>query len=71
MPRSTASAKKPSITVGEFYERYSDELRMRLVGSRIGFDRSISEPTINRPGLALAGFYTYFALHRVQVIGKA
>jgi len=65
------SSKSASVTVGEFYDRYSDELRLRLVGSRIGFDRQISEPTINRPGLALAGFYTYFALHRVQVIGKA
>lgn len=46
-------------------------MRLRLVGSRIGFERRISEPTINRPGLALSGFYTYFALHRMQVIGKA
>ena len=57
--------------MGEFYDRHSEELRLRLVGSRIGFDRRISEPTINRPGLALSGFYTYFALHRIQVIGKA
>ncbi len=63
--------KNPSVTVGEFYERHSEELRLRLVGSRIGFERRISEPTINRPGLALSGFYTYFALHRIQVIGKA
>lgn len=69
-PRQTSS-QRPSVTVGEFYERHSEELRLRLVGSRIGFDRRISEPTINRPGLALSGFYTYFALHRIQVIGKA
>lgn len=71
MPRLVRGAKSTSITVGEFYERHADELRLRLVGSRIGFDRPISEPTINRPGLALSGFYTYFAVHRVQVIGKA
>ena len=29
------------------------------------------EPTINRPGLALSGFYKYFAGKRVQVIGSA
>ncbi|PYL05783.1 MAG: HPr(Ser) kinase/phosphatase, partial [Verrucomicrobia bacterium] len=28
-------------------------------------------PTINRPGLALSGFYTYFAEKRVQVLGAA
>jgi HPr kinase/phosphorylase len=69
-PRQTP-VHRPSLTVGEFYERHSEELRLRLVGSRIGFDRKISEPTINRPGLALSGFYTYFAVHRIQVIGKA
>jgi HPr kinase/phosphorylase len=30
----------------------------------------IREPTINRPGLALAGFKRYFAPRRVQVIGN-
>lgn len=44
---------------------------MTLAGSRAGFDRQILEPTINRPGLALSGFYKYFALHRIQVIGLA
>lgn len=44
---------------------------MKLVGSEVGFDREILEPTINRPGLALSGFYKYFALHRLQVIGLA
>ncbi|MFL6595834.1 MAG: HPr(Ser) kinase/phosphatase, partial [Chthoniobacterales bacterium] len=29
------------------------------------------EPTINRPGLALSGFYSYFAEKRVQVLGAA
>ncbi len=62
---------KPTITVGEFFENHAEELKLSLEGSKIGFDRKILEPTINRPGLALSGFYTYFALHRMQVIGKA
>jgi len=37
----------------------------------VGFHRKIREPTINRPGLALSGFYTYFAEKRVQVLGAA
>lgn len=44
---------------------------MELVGTDCGFDREVLEPTINRPGLALSGFYKYFALHRIQVIGQA
>lgn len=67
--------KKPpvptSLLVGDFFKRHRDELSMNLVGSDVGFDRQILEPTINRPGLALSGFYKYFALHRLQVIGLA
>jgi HPr kinase/phosphorylase len=42
-----------------------------LEGSRVGFHRKIREPTINRPGLALSGFFSYFAEKRVQVLGAA
>jgi HPr kinase/phosphorylase len=44
---------------------------MKLDGPRVGFNRKIREPTINRPGLALSGFYSYFADKRVQVLGAA
>lgn len=44
---------------------------MRLVGPAVGFDRLIKEPTINRPGLALSGFFAYFAVKRIQVLGSA
>ena len=70
---STRSPKvrQPShISVRDFYERHRDELRLRLMNSETGFDRLISEPTVNRPGLALAGFYAYFAKRRIQVIGN-
>ena len=64
-------AKHPTVTVGEFYTRHSEALQMKLEGPQTGFDRRIREPTINRPGLALAGFYNYFAVKRVQVLGAA
>lgn len=64
-------SKFPVITVGEFYTRHSEALELKLLGSSAGFDRRISEPTINRPGLALAGFYNYFAKKRIQVFGSA
>lgn len=63
--------KNPTITVGEFYTRHSESLQMSLIGSDAGFDRRIREPTINRPGLALSGFYNYFAEKRIQVLGSA
>jgi HPr kinase/phosphorylase len=44
---------------------------MSLLGSAVGFDNRIKEPTINRPGLALSGFFDYFAEKRIQVLGSA
>jgi HPr kinase/phosphorylase len=61
----------PVITVEKFFQRHAKGLQLKLEGSEIGFDRRIREPTINRPGLALAGFYAYFAEKRVQVLGAA
>jgi HPr kinase/phosphorylase len=61
----------PVVTVESFYNSHADKLQMKLEGPRVGFHRKIREPTINRPGLALSGFYTYFAEKRVQVFGAA
>src|SRR3712207_8595412 len=61
----------PVVTVESFYEAHAEKLQMKLEGPRVGFHRKIREPTINRPGLALSGFYNYFAEKRVQVLGAA
>ncbi|GAA5144609.1 MULTISPECIES: HPr(Ser) kinase/phosphatase [Prosthecobacter] len=64
--------KRPSaITVEEFFRTNEKALKLRLVGSDAGFKRKISEPSVNRPGLALSGFFTYFAYKRVQIIGNS
>jgi len=70
---STSDQQKsvPVITVESFYNSHAEKLQMKLEGPRVGFHRKIREPTINRPGLALSGFYTYFAEKRVQVLGAA
>jgi HPr kinase/phosphorylase len=70
---STSDLRKsvPVVTVESFYNSHADKLQMKLEGPRVGFHRKIREPTINRPGLALSGFYTYFAEKRVQVFGAA
>ena len=61
----------PVVTVDSFYQAHGQKLQLRLEGKRVGFHRKIREPTINRPGLALSGFYNYFAEKRVQVLGAA
>src|ERR1700682_896703 len=70
---STSDQRKsvPVVTVESFYNSHADKLQMKLEGPRVGFHRKIREPTINRPGLALSGLYTYFAEKRVHVLGAA
>ncbi len=66
-----SKTKIPTVTVGDFYARHGEVLDLKLAGPAFGFDRIIEEPTINRPGLALSGFFEYFAEKRIQVIGSA
>ncbi len=61
----------PVVTVDSFFAAHGEKLQLKLEGSRVGFHRKVREPTINRPGLALSGFYQYFAEKRVQVLGAA
>lgn len=66
-----ATPKVTSVCVGDFYRQHAADLEMELVAGQGGLARLIREPTINRPGLALSGHYSYFANKRVQVIGSA
>jgi HPr kinase/phosphorylase len=61
----------PVVTVDSFFQAHGEKLQLKLEGKRVGFHRKIREPTINRPGLALSGFYNYFAEKRIQVLGAA
>ncbi|MDX1951120.1 MAG: HPr(Ser) kinase/phosphatase [Verrucomicrobiota bacterium] len=54
-----------------FYTEHAGSLELKLVAGANGLKRLIREPTVNRPGLALAGFTKYFAGKRVQVMGNA
>src|SRR2546421_9646737 len=69
--RSPREKTVPVVTVESFYDSHAEKLQMKLEGPRVGFHRKIREPTINRPGLALSGFFVYFAEKRVQVLGAA
>jgi HPr kinase/phosphorylase len=63
--------KRDCVLVEEFYTQQASALQLRLMAGANGLKRVIREPTVNRPGLALAGFTKYFASKRVQVIGAA
>ena len=66
-----ASEKGNPFTVADFYEAGRGELSLSLVSGGGNMNRRIGEPTVNRPGLALTGFYRHFAWERLQILGNA
>jgi HPr kinase/phosphorylase len=59
------------VTVERFYTDQQGPLGLKLLAGAGGLKRLIREPTVNRPGLVLAGFTRYFAYKRMQTIGHA
>lgn len=59
------------ITVRTFYDEGKEALQLGIEAGEAFLDNPVSEISLNRPGLALAGFYQYFAQKRIQVIGLA
>ena len=59
-----------SIAVREFFQDYGDQLKLRLVTSDKTLSRStIKEKSVNRPALAVTGYFKYFANKRIQLFG--
>lgn len=61
----------PTFTLRAFVAEGAERLRMEVVVGGDGLDHEVLEPMCNRPGLALTGFYGFFAWRRIQVIGQA
>ncbi len=52
--------------------KVAEELRLEVVVKPENYESiQISSPEVNRPGLALSGFYEFFEQERIQLIGKA
>ena len=47
-----------------------NSLNLKCIGGRKGLSREIYVQNINRPGLALSGFYDSFAAERLQIFGR-
>jgi HPr kinase/phosphorylase len=59
-----------SIAVRQFFQDYGDQLKLRLVTSDKTLSRStIKEKSVNRPALAVTGYFKYFANKRIQLFG--
>ena len=66
-----SSADGNAFTVADFYEAGRDALSLELVAGGENLGRKVEEPIVNRPGLALTGFYRHFAWERLQLLGNA
>ena len=47
-----------------------NSLNLKCIGGRKGLDKDILTQDINRPGLALSGFFESFASERLQIFGQ-
>jgi len=68
---SESTGQKIVVTVEDFLKIGRERLELDLVAGEGGINRRIEEATMNRPGLALTGFYQYFAPRRIQIMGHA
>jgi len=68
---SDAAVGKTVATVDDFLKAAKTRLELELVAGAAGLNRRIEEAAINRPGLALTGFFQYFAHRRIQTMGHA
>ena len=72
-PHSSPAESKyiiESIAVREFFKDYGEQLCLRLVNSEKSLGRStIRERSVNRPALAVTGYFKYFANKRIQLFG--
>ena len=60
-----------AVTVQDLLEEGADRFALRVVEGEAFLDRKIPEIAMNRPGLALTGFFQYFANQRLQIFGLA
>lgn len=63
----------PKITVEKFLslnEEKNNFLKVRLITDSIGMNNEIISYEVNRPGMALFGYFKDFAFERMQIFGK-
>lgn len=67
---SLGGTKPPAgVTVGQLFTELADVLQIVNVEENGGLDRPVRGTEINRPGLALAGYFARFSHRQIQVLG--
>jgi HPr kinase/phosphorylase len=58
------------VTVGQLLDRLRGSLQLEEIDPGCGHDRSVGNPEVSSPGLALAGYVKRFSAERLQVLGE-
>lgn len=69
MSRTIATNTTDSISVKDFFSSYQKVLALELVAGKKGLGKVIRDTSINRPALALTGYFKFFAFKRIQLFG--
>jgi HPr kinase/phosphorylase len=69
LPISGSELRRATVTVDDFLTAGAVPLQLALVAGTAGRRNPIPEGALNRPGLALSGFLTFFANRRIQILG--
>ena len=67
---ATATNLRSQVSVKDLFERYGKMLELALVAGEKGLNRKIKVPEVERPGLALAGYFRGAAARRMIVFGR-
>ncbi len=57
------------LTVGKVFWDNRRKFKLRRVNDDVGLERVVTSSNLNRPGLELTGFWSYFDRDRIQLIG--
>jgi len=69
MPLRPQPRVRESLSVAKLFEAVRETLKMVVVAGEKGLSRPIKDKAINRPALAVTGYFRSFAAKRVQLFG--
>jgi len=67
--KNSGAKPREEISVEKFFEVFKDTAQLELLAGADGLGRIIHEPSINRPALAITGYFKNFAAPRIQLFG--
>jgi len=58
------------LTVQQLFDEQAERLKLVIIAGKDGLNRRIKSPRIQKPGLAIAGYFVQVRAERIQVLGN-